>query len=319
MAQAIYTATKIGIADALRDGPLTAEAIAQRVGASADGVNRLLRMLVSRGVFTQQADGRFALNGLADALRADVPDSARGLVLFWADPLHWEHWGQLCYSVRTGSSSVEELRGKPMFDWLTDVPDFASVFNDAMTSVSDMESPPVLAVYDFSSFGTIVDVGGGYGRLLAAILQKWPQTRGILFDSDSVVVGAPEVLDVAGVSDRCSVVDGSFFESVPSGGDAYLLKHIVHDWGDDESLQILRNVRTAMTDDAKLLIIESVVPDDNREHLSKLLDLEMLVVGGTGRERTESEYAELLSKAGFRHTRTVASAGPGSVIEAEPA
>ncbi len=318
VAQGIYTATKLGIADALRDGPLTAEAIAQRVGANPDGVHRLLRMLAGRGVFTTKADGRFALNGLADALRADTPDSARGLVLFWADPLHWEHWGQLSYAVRTGSPCVEQLRGKPLFDWLADVPDFASVFNNAMTSVSDMEIPPVLAAYDFSRFGTIVDVGGGHGRLLGAILQKWPQTRGILFDAESVVAGAPAVLGAAGVLDRCAVVGGSFFDSVPSDGDAYVLKHIVHDWGDDESLQILRNVRAAIPAHAKLLIIESVVPDDDHEHLSKLLDLEMLVIG-TGMERTEAEYAELLNKAGFRYTRTVATVGPGSVVEAEPA
>ncbi len=166
--------------------------------------------------------------------------------------------------------------------------------------------------------GTIVDVGGGQGRLLAAILRKWPQTNGILFDSESVVKGAPALLDAAGVADRCSVVGGSFFESVPSHGDVYVLKHIVHDWDESRVLQILRNVRAAMSSDAKLLVIECVVPDDGREHLSKLLDLEMLVTG-TGKERTADEYAELLRTAGFRCTRVIPTVGPPSIVEAEAA
>ncbi len=181
-----------------------------------------------------------------------------------------------------------------------------------------IEIPTVLVAYDFTDVGTIVDVGGGHGRLLAAILQRWPQSHGILFDSESVVEGAPAVLDSAGVADRCSVVGGSFFESVPAGGDAYVLKHIVHDWDDSTVLQILRKVRAAMSRSAKLLVLESVVPDDDREHLSKLIDLEMLVVA-TGRERTADEYAALLRTAGFRFTRVIPTVGPTSIVEAEAA
>jgi hypothetical protein len=316
--RAIYTATKFGIADVLNDGPLTTDAIAKRIDANPDAVFRLLRTLASRGIFVQQTDGRFALTPMADALRADAPMSVRGLVLFWGDHRHWEHWSQLPYSVQTGKPAVDALRGKPMFDFLQGDPEFATIFNDGMTSVSDIEIGPVLAALDFTGAGTIVDVGGGHGGLLAAILRKWPQSRGILFDSESVVEGAPTVLASAGVAGRCSVVGGSFFESVPSGGDVYLLKHIVHDWDDATALQILRNVRAAMSSSAKLLIIETVVPDDNREHLSKLLDLEMLVVA-TGRERTASQYAELLRAAGFRFTRVIATAGPASIVEAEAA
>lgn len=316
--RAIYTATKFGIADVLNDGPLTAEAIAERVDANPDAVFRLLRTLASRGVFAQQADGRFTLTPLADALRADAPTSVRGIVLFWGDHRHWEHWSQLPYAVQTGQPAVDALRGKPMFDFLADDPEFAAIFNDGMSSVSEIEIGPVLAAYDFTGAGTIVDVGGGHGGLLAAILRKWPQSRGILFDSDSVVEGAPPVLDAAGVAGRCSVIGGSFFESVPSGGDTYVLKHIVHDWDDATALQILRNVRAAMSSSAKLLIVEAVVPDDDREHLSKLLDLEMLVAA-TGRERTAGQYAELLRSAGFRFTRVIPTAGPSSIVEAEAA
>jgi O-methyltransferase domain len=252
---------------------------------------------------------------MGEALRADAPESMRGIVMFWGDPLHWEHWGRLSHSVRTGRCAIEELRGKPTFEWFEDVPELAAVFNDGMTSISKMETPVVVAAYDFSRFGTIVDVGGGHGLLLTAILREAPDSRGILFDADSVVEGAPSVLESASVSARCTTVGGSFFESVPAGGDAYVLKHIIHDWDDEKSLQILRNVRAAMNPDARVLSVEAVVPDDDREHLSKLLDLEMLVAA-TGRERTESEYAKLLSRAGLRHTRTVGRVGPASIVEA---
>jgi hypothetical protein len=171
--------------------------------------------------------GRFAQTPMADTLRADVPTSVRGIVLFFGHPYHWEHWGHLPYSVQTGLPSIDALRGKPIFEWLDEHPEFAAIFHEAMTSASNTEIEPVLAVYDFSDFNTIVDVGGGHGRLLAAILRKAPRARGILFDAESVVAGAQSVLDGAGVTDRCAVVGGSFFESVPAGGDAYLLKHIV--------------------------------------------------------------------------------------------
>jgi hypothetical protein len=315
VAQGVYVATKLGIPELLSDGALSADAIAERVGADSDGVSRLLRALASHGVFAQRRDGRFAHTALSESLRTDVPNSARGMVLFWGDPLHWEHWGNLSHSVHTGQSAIEKLRGKAAFDWLPEVPDLAAVFNDGMTSMSTMETPLVVAAYDFSPFDTIVDVGGGHGMLLGAILQKWVKARGVLFDFESVVEGAPPVLESAGVLERCEMIGGTFFESVPSGGDAYVLKHIVHDWHDDDALFILRNVRAAMKPDATLLLIEMVIPDDDREHMSKMLDLEMLV-SLAGRERTEAEYAELLRQAGFRYTRTVATIGPASIVEA---
>jgi hypothetical protein len=236
------------------------------------------------------------------------------MVLFWGDPMHWEHWGQLSYSVQTGRSAIEMLRGKPAFDWLPEVPELGAVFNDGMTSMSTMETPLVVAAYDFSGFETIVDVGGGHGMLLSAILAKTPTARGILFDFDSVVDGASSVLAATGVSDRCETIGGSFFESIPTGGDAYILKHIIHDWNDDDAIRILRNVRAVMKPDATLLLVEIVVPDDEREHLSKMLDLEMLV-SLAGRERTEAQYADLLSRAGFRYSRRIPTVGPASVIE----
>jgi hypothetical protein len=310
VSRAIYTAAKFGIADVLSDGPRSALEIAHEVDANPDAVHRLLRMLASRGIFTQHGDCRFGLTPMADALRSEAPTSVRGIVLFFGHPNHWEHWGHLPYSVQTGQPSVDALRGKPMFEWLDDQPEFAAVFNEGMTSASETEIEPVLAAYDFSDFGTIVDVGGGHGRLLAAILRRAPRARGILFDAESVVAGAPVVLDAAGVADRTAVVGGSFFESVPSGGDAYVLKHIVHDWDESKVLEILRNVRSAMAANTKLLVIETVIPADDREHLSKLLDLEMLVAG-TGKERTAVEYRQLLNRAGFRNTRVIPTVGSG--------
>ena len=255
---------------------------------------------------------------MADALRTDAPGSVRGLVLFWGRPQHWEHWGNLPYSVQTGQPSVDALGGKAVFDWLDDNPEFATVFNDGMTSVSDMEFEPVLAAYDFCAFGTIVYVGGGHGRLLAAILRKTAQSRGILFGMDPIVVGAPAVLEAEGVADRCTVLGGSFFESIPQGGDAYVLKHIVHDWDESKVKQILRNVRAAMATNTKLLVLEAVVPVDDREHLSTILDLEMLVVG-TGRERTAAAYADLLRATGYRNTRVIPTVGRTSIVESEAA
>lgn len=315
VAQGVYVVTKLGVVDALRDGPLRADAIAARVGADADALGRLLRALASHGMFTQRRDGRFGLSPLSESLLADAPDSARGMVLFWGDPLHWEHWGHLSYSVQTGQSAIEKLRGKPAFDWLPEVPELGAVFNDGMTSMSTMETPLVVAAYDFSRFNTVVDVGGGHGMLLGAVLQKWPTIRGILFDFASVVDGAPAVLEQAGVLERCEMVGGSFFESVPTGGDVYILKHIIHDWSDDDARRILRNVREAMKPAATLVLVEMVVPADDREHMAKMLDLEMLV-SLAGRERTEAEYVELLRQAGFRHRRTVGTVGPASIVEA---
>jgi O-methyltransferase domain/Dimerisation domain len=318
VARAIYVATELGIPDVLSSGPLPPEAIADKVGANPEAVYRLLRMLASKGIFARNGPGRFALTPMANALRSDVPGSLRETVLFLGHPMHWEHWGHLGYSVQTGRPSVDALRGKPMFECLDDNPELAAVFNAGMSSVSDMEIGPILAAYDFSRFRTIVDVGGGHGRLLAAILDRAPRSCGILFDSESVVAGAAVALKAAGVADRCAATPGSFFESVPAGGDAYILKHIVHDWEDPKAQAILASVRAVIPATGKLLLMEAVVPDDNREHFAKLLDLEMLVTGA-GKERTAAEYRDLLAKAQFRQSRIVNTVGPISVIEAEPA
>jgi hypothetical protein len=317
-AQAIYVAAKLGIADVLADGPATAEQIAGRVGSHPHATYRLLRALTTRSIFHEEPGRRFRLTPMADALRADSPNSVRPIVLMAGHPTTWEHWGELTYSVMTGESSFEKLRGMPVFDYLDKDPDYARLFDESMSFSSGMEIPMLLDAFDFSVYGTIVDVGGGQGRLIAEILRGAPESRGVLFDLEPVVARAPEVLDAAGVTDRCTVVGGSFFESVPTGGDAYVLKHIIHDWPEHKAFDILGNVRAAIGEGGSLLLADLVLPDDDSPHLGKLVDLDLLVAFG-GQHRTAVEYEDLLTRAGFRLTRIVPTAVATSIIEAVPA
>lgn len=315
-AQAISTAAELGIADALANGPLSAQEVATAVGADADAVGRLLRALIGRGVFRRLRDGRYDLNPLADALRSDAEVSMAGMARLVGTPQQREHWSGLTDAIRSGRSVVPELRGKQFFDYLADEPELAEIFNRAMTSTSDLSIAPLVAAYDFSGYSTIVDVGGGHGRLLSAILQATPQARGILFDQPQVVAGAPAELGEHGVQDRVRIVEGSFFDGddIPGGGDAYVLKNIIHDWPDDESVRILSNVRKAAATGAKVLVLEQVIPLHDRDIPAKWVDLEMLVMVD-GRERTESEYGDLLRRAGFTLTRVVQTASPFCIVE----
>jgi SAM-dependent methyltransferase len=314
-AQAITAAADLGIADALAKGPLSAEELASAVNADADAISRLLRALISRGVFRQRRDGRYELTPLAESLRSDAEVSVRGFARFLGSPQHREHWSHFTDAVRTGRAVVPELRGKPMFEYLADEPEFAEIFNDAMTSGSEVAIAAVTGGFDFSRYDTIVDVGGGHGRLLAAILEAAPRARGILFDLPQVVAGAPAVLAERHVQDRVEVVPGSFFDAIPDGGDAYVLKNVIHDWPDDDAVRILSNVRKAAAAGKHVLLVEFVIPRHNREFLGKWADLEMLVVADA-RERSAAEYGRLLSRAGFRMTRVVETASPFSVVEA---
>lgn len=318
VSQAIQAAAALGIADALAEGPLPATELAKRVDANSDAVDRLMRALVSRGVFRRHRDGRYGLNALADTLRSDSETSMRAAGLFYGSRQQREHWTHLLDAVKTGKPVVEPLRGKEFFEYLGDDPEFAGLFNDAMTSISEMAMQPVVAGYDFSRYPTIVDVGGGHGRLLAAILDSAPTARGVLYDMPDVVAVAPKLLAEFGLSERVTVQGGSFFENVPGGGDAYVMKNIIHDWAEGQALTILRNVRAAIKPGATLLLLEFVIPDHDGDFVGKWVDLEMLVVAG-GRERTAEQYRALLAKAGFRMTGVVQTAAPISVVEAVPA
>lgn len=313
--QAISVAAQLGIADALADEPLPIDELAARVGADPDALRRLLRALISRGIFRHRRDGRYELNSLADTLRSDAPVSMTWAAQFYGSAEQRERWTFLADSVRTGNSVVPALRGKESFDYFAEEPQLAELFNRTMTSISELTTVPVVACYDFSAYPTIIDVGGGHGQLLAAILAAAPASRGVLYDLPRVVADVPSLLRGSKVADRVRIAEGSFFDSVPGGGDAYVLKNILHDWPDDKAVQILRNVRAAAAKRVTVLLIELVIPNHDRDFPGKWADLEMLLNLG-GRERTVAEYRGLLSQAGFRLTRVVQTASPLSVVEA---
>lgn len=316
--QTMYVAAKLGIPDQLSNGPAHADDVAKRVGANPDAVYRLMRALASKGVLKHRRDDRFSLTGIGEALRSDVPGTMRDMVLFFGHQARWNDWGHLLHSVQTGEPAAEKLRGMPFFAYLDTDPELAQVFNNAMTNTSGMTNEIALGQYDFTGFKRIVDVGGGHGLLLATILNRAPQARGVVYDLASVVEGADATLEGAGVADRSERIGGSFMESVPDGADAYVLKNIIHDWDDDDAVTILTNVRKAITPDGKLLLLEMVLPDQAGSFIGFQLDLEMLVTVG-GRERTRGQYANLLSRAGFRLERVVETVTPISIIEALPA
>ncbi|BAX91602.1 methyltransferase [Mycobacterium shigaense] len=315
VAQAITTAADLRLAEALADGPLSGEDLARRVGADADALRRLLRALIGIGIFRQRRDGRYALTPLAETLRTDAPVSMAGMARWVGSQQHREHWSHLTDAIRTGHPVVPGLRGKPIFEYLADEGELGETFNSAMTNLSEFAIVPLTAAYDFSAFGTIVDVGGGHGRLLAAILEAAPNSRGVLFDLPEVVAGAPELFRKYGVDDRIRIEEGSFFDSVPEGGDAYVLKSVIHDWPGEDAVRILTNVRTAARAGARLLLCEFVIPEHDRDFHGKWVDLEMLVVAGA-RERTSDEYGRLFEQAGFRLTRVVDTVSPLSIVEA---
>ncbi|ORJ62569.1 methyltransferase [Mycobacterium simiae] len=314
-AQSITAAADLGIADALAKSPMTADELAVAVDADADTLSRLMRALITRGIFRRRRDGRYDLTPLAETLRSDNTSSLRALARFLGSPQDREHWSHVTNSIRTGRSAVEDLRGKTYFEFMSEQPEFSEIFNEAMTSMSELAIPPIIAAYDFSRYSTIVDVAGGHGRFLAAILNSAPQARGILFDQPHVIAGAFPLLEQHRVADRVKLVEGSFFETVADGGDAYVLKHIIHDWPDDEAVQILRNVRKAAGPGKQLLLVEFVIPKHDREFPGHWMDLAMHVAAGA-RERTAGQYGRLLQRAGFRMTGVVETVSPIGIVEA---
>lgn len=316
--QALYAAATLRFADHLADGPLSSDDVARRAGSDPGATFRVLRALASKGVFRLRRDGRFSLTPLGRALRWDDAGTMAPMIAMVGSAEHWEHWGHLVDAVRTGETAAEAVRGMPMFDYLETNPEYAARFNDAMTGVSKMAIAATVPAYDFTAHRRIVDVGGGHGALLAAVLRSAPAAEGVLFDLPSVAAGAGPVLSAAGVSERCTVTGGSFFEAVPDGGDAYLMKTIIHDWDDDKALAILRHVRSAITTGGRLLLFEMVLPEGAPPHPGLFLDLEMLVHAG-GRERTADEYSSLLARAGFRQLGVIPTGGPMSIVEAVPA
>jgi hypothetical protein len=311
----LYVAAKLDLADRLAGGPKSAEALAVATGTHAPSLGRLMRTLASLGLLTEDGQHRFALTPLGEALKSGAPGSARASVLTLAGDWVWRGFEHLLYSVETGKSGIEKSLGEPLFSWLGKHPEDASLFSETMIGFHGLEPAAVAAAYDFSGLETVVDVGGATGHLLTTILGSHPGPRGVLFDLPHVVRDAPALIRARGLAGRVTVESGSFFETVPAGGDAYLLSHVIHDWTEDQCLTILGNCRRAMKPDSRLLIIEMVLPAGDGPHPGKMLDM-MMLVGPGGQERTEPEYAALLDKAGFRFTKVVPTRSAVSIVEA---
>jgi ubiquinone/menaquinone biosynthesis C-methylase UbiE/predicted transcriptional regulator len=315
--QALHVAAQLGIADLLKDGPQPITRLAEATGAHGRSLYRLLRALAGEGVFVEDAQGRFALTPLGELLRSDVPNSKRAMAIMNGEE-HYHAWGELLFSVQTGQTAFEKVYGQPIFNYLAAHPRQARTFDEGMVSVHGAETKAMLDVYDFSSFTTLVDVGGGNGSLMIETLKRFPSLRGVIVDRADVIERARANIKAAVLEERCTLTVANFFESVPGGGDAYLMRHIIHDWNDEQCRTILRNCRKVVPSTGKLLLIESVIPSGNDPSFGKLLDLAMLVLPG-GMERTEGEYRELLAGAGFHLARVVPTALHVDVIECVPA
>jgi hypothetical protein len=315
--QALYVAAKLGIADLLADQPQSVTQLAAATKTHEQALYRILRSLAGIGVFQETEPKVFGLTPYAEPLRTDAPSSMRNGVIFIGEAWHWNVWGELLNSVKTGQPSWAEVHGAEVFDYFAGHPTESEIFNRAMTDMSVSTAPVVVEAYDFSGFTTLVDVAGGHGYLLAQILKANPQLTGVLFDVPSVIAGAPPLLEQEGVIERVKTVTGDFFKSVPANADAYIMKHIIHDWDDERAITILKNIRKGIKPGGKVLLVETVVPEGNEPHYSKLLDLEMLISPG-GVERTEAEYSDLFAAAGFRLNRIVPTPSPYSIIEAVP-
>jgi len=313
---ALHVAARLGVADLLADGPQAVEEIALRAHVHAPSLGRVLRTLAMYGVFAEDAEGRYGLTPAAELLRTEA---LRDAVTFSADVAGdgswWSAVGRLGDAVITGTPSFEQLTGTSFFDYAAERPECARWFSRGMANFAATENPAIAAAYDFSGVAHILDIGGGHGGFLAQILARWPESRGTLLDLPEVVADPADLATVE--EDRWDVVAGDFFASIPSGADAYLLKRVLHDWDDDRGVSILRHCRAALGDHARLLVIDAVVPPGNHPHPAKVLDI-LMMAATPGRERSASEFADLLGRAGLQVSRILPTPTTLSIIEADP-
>ena len=310
---ALRAAAGAGIADHLAAGPLTAEELAAKAGVDAGHLRRVLRFLATRGVFGEDEDGRFALTTAASVLRADFPVSLRNLVLLFTDEMYWHPAGRLDETVRRGATVFDEVFGGQIFEHLSKDPAKNELFVDAMADLSVLEHAGMAESYDFPASGTVVDVAGGLGGMLQAVLVRNPGLHGVLVDR-SEVLSRHRMTDPA-VEGRFSLEDADFFSELPAGAEVYLLKRIIHDKSDEEAVRILKTCRAAMTGDSKLLILDIVVPPADQEQPNPTSDVLMMAVF-EGKERTEEELAALLSAAGLKISRVLPTPSAMSLTEA---
>ena len=317
VSQALQVAATLGVADQLKDGPKYYDAVARACGAHPTSLYRLLRALAAVGVFHETGNKEFSLTPLGVCLTSDAPGSTRNYARWIGTPGQWRPWGNLLHSIKSGESAVRFTFGTDAWTYRMQHPEEQAVFDSAMSGNSRSEAQAVLEAYDFSQFGCVADVGGGQGLLLKAILLACPATRGILFDQPQVIASADQMLASAGLAQRCQIVAGSFFESVPENGDVYVMKVILHDWDDRTSIDILRTCRRAMLPMATLVVIERVVGPPNEIPEGKFSDLNMMVQYGA-LERTRQEFHDLLKRGGFEITEVVPTRSPLSIIVAQP-
>jgi hypothetical protein len=313
LSQALHVAARLDVADRLAGGPRSSDDLAAETGTHPDALHRLLRALAAAGVLRELDDHRFELTELGKGLRSDVPESLRGWALMVGRPMHWNTWSSLVESIRTGENTFRLVHGTDVWSYRAKRPEELAIFDSAMTSITGLVDDAVLDAYNFARFGEIVDVAGGRGALLAAILAKHQTVRGVLFDQPEVVANAEALVGRFG--DRCRIAAGSFFDSVPAGADAYLLKSILHDWEDPDCVRILRVIGNAMPEHGVVLAVERDLGGPNENAPAKLSDLNMLVNPG-GRERSEEEYAGLFAAAGLRYVGATPSAAGVNVFEA---
>lgn len=310
---ALSAATELRVADHLEQGPKSPEALATELGVHAQSLYRVLRLLASVGVFAEDESGRFQLTPAADLLRENAPVSLRDAVLMLTQKIFWAPTSELTTTVRTGQNPFERIFGKPFFDYLEADSAAGAVFHRGMSGLSDMENALIARSYDFSETGKVIDVGGGHGGFLIEILKASPEVRGVLFDHAHVL--RESRLAGAGFAARSETIEGDFFTSVPPGGDAYVLKRILHDWSDDVCVTILRNCREAMAPGGRVLVVDTVIPRGNEPHGGKILDV-MMMASLPGRERTEEDFRELFTQAGLRLSRVIHTPAALSITEA---
>jgi O-methyltransferase/methyltransferase family protein len=315
VSRAIYIAAKLGLADLVKDSSKTAVELARLTGTHSPSLYRALRALASVGVFADDGGGRFAQTPLSETLRSDTPGSLRAIAIVELGQERFPAWGNLMHSVKTGETAFDNIYKQSAWEYYARNPEDARIFNEAMKRLTEMINVATLEAYDFSGVDKLVDVAGGTGGLISAILAAHPRMRGVLFDLPHVIAEAGPALDAAGVLDRCETAAGDFFRTVPEGGAAYVMKWIIHDWDDEKATVILKNIHRAMDEKGKLLLIEMIVLEGNQPDLSKFLDLNMMVITG-GRERTEGEFKSLLAASGFELTRVIRTTSPVCVIEA---
>ncbi len=313
--QLTYVAAKLNLAEKLSNGPVSCHQLARACDVQPRELHRVLRALSAEGIFEEVAPRTFANTPLSEWLLPEKEGSlhARAVMTGEKDYMAWEG---LMYAVKSGTPAFPKIFGEEHFSYLRKTPEMSTAFNQTMTQFAAHFYQAVLDVYDFSDFKTLVDVGGGHGKLLALILAKFPAVNGILFDEANVIETAGEPLRMADVAGRYVMQPGDFFKSVPAG-DAYVLSHTIHDWDDEPAIKILQNIRTAIVPGGRLLLLEKIIPEGNQPSLAKLMDIHMLVLTG-GLERTKAEYEHLLSKAGFRLEKIIPSKSVMSVIEARP-